>query len=129
MPSLIKLTISITSTGAVDIDCAGKKGGHVHGMALRRVRWQRDATTVDRFDLKFERYEGEEGAVSQEPDWPFIEARPVPPTINPNEDAGTVTGVEKFTARLADDGVFKYTVTAYKGNNNYVLDPVIIVGR
>ena len=128
MPGLIKLTISITSTGAVDIDCAGKKGGHVHGMALRRVRWLKD-TTVDRFDLKFERYEGEEGAVSQEPDWPFIEARPVPATIIPNEDAGTVTGVEKFTARLADDGVFKYTVTAWKGASKYVLDPVIIVGR
>ena len=42
MPGLIKLTISITAAGAVDIDCAGKKGGHVRGMALRRVRWLKD---------------------------------------------------------------------------------------
>ena len=35
----------------------------------------------------------------------------------------------KFTARLADTGVYKYTVTARKGANTYVLDPVIIVGR
>lgn len=129
MPSLIKLTISITSTGAVDIDCAGKKGGHVHGMALRRVRWLKDTASVDSFDLKFERYEGEDGPVSQDPDWPFIEARPQPSTATMDEDAGTVSNADKFTARLADTGVFKYTVTARKGANTYVLDPVIIVGR
>jgi len=128
MPGPIKLTISITSTGAVDIDCVGKKGGHVHGRALSRVRWLKD-TSVDRFDLKFERLAGEDGPVLPDPDWPFIEARLQPSAATTDEDAGIVTGAEKFTARLADAGVFKYTVTAYKGTNKYVLDPVIIVGR
>jgi hypothetical protein len=128
MPGPIKLTISITTTGAVDIDCAGKKGGHIRGMALRRVRWLKD-TSVDRFDLKFERYEDEEGPLSWNPDWPFLEARAQPNAATTDEDAGTVTGAEKFSARLADTGVYKYTVTAYKGANRYVLDPMIIVGR
>ena len=128
MPGLIKLTISITAAGAVDIDCAGKKGGHVRGMALRRVRWLKDSS-VDRFDLKFERLEDVDGSLSQDPDWPFIEARPQPGTALTDEDAGTVTGAEKFSARLADTGVYKYTVTAWKGVNKYLLDPVIIVGR
>jgi hypothetical protein len=129
MPSLIKLTISITATGAVDIDCAGKKGGHVRGMALRRVRWLKDAASVDRFDLKFERLEDVDGSLSEDPDWPFIDPRLAPNGATYDDEAGTVTGAEKFTARLADGGVYKYTVTAWKGANKYLLDPVIIVGR
>jgi len=128
MPGLIKLTISITAAGAVDIDCAGKKGGHVRGPALRRVRWLKDPS-VDRFDLKFERLEDVDGSLSQDPDWPFIDPRLQPNTASYDDEAGTVTGAERFSARLADAGVYKYTVTAYKGVNRYLLDPVIIVGR
>jgi hypothetical protein len=127
MPSPIKLTISITTAGAVDIDCAGKKGGHVRGKALRRVRWLKDAASVDRFDLKFERLEDEDGPASPDPDWPFIDPRVAPNGATYDDEAGTVTGADRFSARLADDGVYKYTVTAWKGTSKYVLDPVIIV--
>ena len=128
MPGLIRMTISINSTGAVEIDSAGKKGGNMRGKALRRVRWTKDGS-VDRFDLKFERLEDADGALSKEADWPFIETRVVPAAATIDEDTGTVTSAEKFSARLADAGVYKYTVTAYKGGNSYVLDPAIIIDK
>ena len=88
-----------------------------------------DTATVDKFDLKFERLDDADGALSKEPDWPFLDTRAQP---NPNgvaEDQGTVTGAERFSARLADAGIYKYTVTAYRGVNQYVLDPAIIIGK
>lgn len=129
MPGPIKLTISITNAGEVNIDCAGKKGGHVRSRSLRRVRWLKD-NSVDTFDLKFERLEDVDGPASPDPDWPFIEAKALPangPLID--EELGIVKGAEKFTARLADTGVYKYTVKAYKNGAEFILDPVIIVGR
>jgi hypothetical protein len=128
MPGQIKLTISINAGSAVEIDSAGKKGGNMRGKALRRVRWTKDAS-VDRFDLKFERLEDADGALSLEADWPFIEARVAGAGGAFNEDTGTVTGVERFSARLADAGVYKYTVTAYKNATVCVLDPAIIVDK
>lgn len=128
MPGQIKLTVSINAVGAVEIDSAGKKGGNMRGKALRRVRWTKD-NSVDKFDLKFERLEDVDGALSLEADWPFIETKPVPATAAVNEDTGTVTGVERFSARLADAGVYKYTVTAYKNASVCVLDPAIIIEK
>jgi hypothetical protein len=127
MPGLIKMTISINA-GAVEIDSTGKKGGNVRGKALRRVRWIKDAS-VDRFDLKFERLEDADGALSKEADWPFIEARVVPAAAPVDEEAGIVTNAERFSARLADAGVYKYTITAYKNASVYVLDPAIIIDK
>lgn len=128
MPGQIKMTISINSGGAVQIDSAGKTGGNIRGKALRRVRWTKDAS-VDRFDLKFARLEDADGALSQEVDWPFIEARVAGTAGAFDEDTGAVTNAERFSARLADAGVYKYTVTAYKGASVYVLDPAIIIDK
>ena len=128
MPGQIKMTISINASGAVEIDSTGKKGGNLRGKALRRVRWTKD-NSVDRFDLKFERLEDTDGALLMEADWPFIDARVAGSGGGFNEDTGLVTSAERFSARLADAGVYKYTVTAYKNANVYVLDPAIIIDK
>jgi hypothetical protein len=133
MAGKIKLTISINA-GRIDIDTAGKKGGNLSVRALRRAKWIKDAASVARFDLKFERYDEEDpdGVLDKrQPDWPFIEvsAKPAPAVVD--DDTGTVTGADSFSGRLADDGVYKYTVTAYPagGGPALTLDPVIIINR
>jgi hypothetical protein len=127
MPSQLKLTISINA-GAIDIDASGTKGGNIRGEILRRVRWVRGGT-VDRFDLRFERLEDADGALAAAADWPFLASNAQPRSATVDEDAGTVVGAEQFGGRLADPGVYKYSVTAYEGGHAYTLDPIIIIER
>jgi hypothetical protein len=139
MPTPIKFVIKIVGSGSnkrveiEDEDNSDKKGGDFRGKVLQqRVRWKTVGNSVDTFDLVFERYDGD-GVVTKEPAWPFFDGKAEPPGggTDPgseiNEDEGTVTGAKQFSARLAEPGVYKYTVKAYKGENSWVLDPAIII--
>jgi len=130
MAATIKLKISIKNDAVALKSSDGKLGGNVRARALRRIVWDCQSSgsgKVDSFDLKFERLADSDGAVQSSADWPFMEAKAEPDTAAIDEDAGTVSDATKFSGRLVDAGVYKYTVTAYVGTQPYPLDPVIII--
>lgn len=133
MPAPIRFVIEIVGSGGnkrveiEDEDNSDKKGGDFRGKVLQqRVRWRKVGDSVDTFDLLFERYDGD-GVVTKEPAWPFLDGKSDPPESEINEDEGTVTGATEFKARLAEPGVYKYTVTAKKGATKVEFDPAIII--
>jgi hypothetical protein len=130
MAGPIKFVISIINNAVVVTSDDGKTGGNIRTRMLRRVVWERDTTApgkVDRFDLKFERLGDVDGAVAAGPDWPLFEVRAQPGSAAIDEDAGTVSGAMRFAGRLAEPGIYKYSVVAYSGSTSVALDPVIII--
>jgi hypothetical protein len=132
MPKRTVLTIAIVA-GKVEVssnvDNRAVKGGHVRARPGRRIRWERSTdNSVTDFDLAFESFEAVEGPVAQEDDWPFTahDADPAAARVRPFK--GTVIGATAFEGKLsADSGVYKYTVKARNNNQEFILDPVIIV--
>jgi len=130
MAGQIKLTISMVGGAVVLTADDGKKGGNVRARSLRRVVWERETggpDKVDSFDLQFERLGDAEGALASVADFPLLEVKAQPGSVTVDEDAGTISGAHRVSARLAEVGVYKYSVTAKQGGVTQTLDPVIII--
>lgn len=130
MAGQIKLTISIENGAVVVTAGDGSKGGNVRARSLRRIVWEREtggANKVDSFDLKFERLDGVVGALASAADLPLLEIKAQPGNVTIDEDAGTISGAHRVGARLAEVGIYKYSVTAKQGPTTLTLDPIIII--
>jgi hypothetical protein len=118
--------------GKIDVDSKGEKGGNLRAASLHKVIWDGDNRSVRDFDLKFEELvEGEDGVLVGREAWPFTDVHTVPPDPELiSEEQGAVMTIQKFQARLADEGIYKYTITARnRAGATFVLDPMIIVGK
>src|SRR5262245_64210799 len=126
------LTISIdAATNEVVISSGAVKGGNVRSRAGRRIRWERDAATVDMFNLEFDQFDDTEGAVDKQTDWPFAFHDAEPPAAIVKPLKGSVQEATAFEGKIAagGGGVFKYTVKATKGAQIRTLDPIIIIEK
>jgi hypothetical protein len=115
--------------GKIDVDSKGKKGGNLRAASLHKVIWDGDNQSVRDFDLKFEELvEGEDGVLVGREAWPFTDVHTVPPDSElVSEEQGVVMKIQKVQA---DEGIYKYTITARnRAGATFVLDPMIIVGK